>query len=128
MQLIFRLYPNLTSRKNLLLDIDYMAGEILTFAYGHLYIRSLSDGTLIKDVPTNINPWSQADRLLPGQSHHCFRVGDYYTSFITMKTIKLLLVILLVFVARNSHLFTAPGHRFLCWRWQLFHERPERTE
>jgi hypothetical protein len=39
-----------------LLDIDYAAGEILTYSTGHFYVRSLSDGSLVKDVPTYINP------------------------------------------------------------------------
>ncbi len=40
-----------------LLDIDYTAREILTYSTGHFYVRSLSDGSLIRDVPTTINPW-----------------------------------------------------------------------
>ncbi len=58
----FSLVSEFDLKEDLLLNIDYLAGEILTYAPGHLYIRSLSDGLLIKDVPTNINPWIQADR------------------------------------------------------------------
>jgi hypothetical protein len=41
-----------------LLDIDYAAGEILTWFTGHFYVRNLSDGSLVKDVPTVINPYN----------------------------------------------------------------------
>jgi hypothetical protein len=45
----------------LLLDIDYYSGEILTFSSGHLYVRSLSDGSLKHDVRVHINPENYPD-------------------------------------------------------------------
>jgi hypothetical protein len=46
---------------HLLLDIDYYNHEMLTFSPGHLYIRSLSDGSLKYDLPVHINPENYPD-------------------------------------------------------------------
>lgn len=37
-------------------NIDYYNKEILSYSTGHLYIRSLTDGSLLKDIPINIDP------------------------------------------------------------------------
>jgi hypothetical protein len=39
-----------------LLDIDFYNDEILTFTTGHLYIRSIQNGSLISDIPVNFVP------------------------------------------------------------------------
>jgi hypothetical protein len=39
-----------------ILNIDYFSNEMLTYSDGHLYVRSFADGTLIKDIPVNIDP------------------------------------------------------------------------
>ena len=39
-----------------ILDIDYFNNEMLTWSAGHLYVRSLTDGALLNDIPVNINP------------------------------------------------------------------------
>jgi predicted Zn-ribbon and HTH transcriptional regulator len=39
-----------------LMNIDYYSGEMLTYSDGHLYVRNFADGTLIKDIPVNIDP------------------------------------------------------------------------
>jgi len=41
---------------NLILSIDYHNQEMLTYVIGHLYVRSLTDGTLVKDIPTHLDP------------------------------------------------------------------------
>lgn len=41
-----------------LLDIDFYNDEILTFVTGHLYIRSIQNGSLISDIPVNFTPQS----------------------------------------------------------------------
>ncbi len=43
------------------LDINYYNQEILTYSEGHLYIRSLSDGSLLKDIPVNFEPDNDAE-------------------------------------------------------------------
>jgi hypothetical protein len=50
----------------LLLDIDYYNNELLAYANGHLYVRSFEDGSLIKDVPINTDPftWQQTWLLI----------------------------------------------------------------
>jgi hypothetical protein len=49
-----------------LLDIDYYNHEMLTCRNGHLLVRSFTDGSLIKDIPMNINPlsWPGAWQLI----------------------------------------------------------------
>jgi hypothetical protein len=39
-----------------LLNIEYYTKEILTYKTGHLLVRSMVDGTLLKDIPINITP------------------------------------------------------------------------
>jgi hypothetical protein len=39
-----------------LMNIDYYSDEMLTYSDGHLYVRNFADGTLIKDIPVNIDP------------------------------------------------------------------------
>jgi hypothetical protein len=51
---------------DIILNIDYYSGQILTYKPGHLYIRSYLDGSLLKDIPVNIDPtdWSNACCLI----------------------------------------------------------------
>ncbi|MBZ0242107.1 MAG: hypothetical protein K8F24_02720, partial [Bacteroidales bacterium] len=39
-----------------IVDIDYYQDQLLTYVFGHLYVRSLIDGSLLYDVPFNKNP------------------------------------------------------------------------
>lgn len=41
---------------NSVLDIDFYNKEILTYNAGHLYVKSYLNGSLIKDLPVNVNP------------------------------------------------------------------------
>jgi hypothetical protein len=41
---------------NILLNIDYENNELLSFKTGHLYVRSLADGSVKYDIPFNVNP------------------------------------------------------------------------
>ena len=41
-----------------ILDIDYFNNRMLTWSAGHLFVRSLNDGTLINDIPLIIDPTS----------------------------------------------------------------------
>lgn len=43
-----------------LLNIDFRNNEFLSFAEGHLYVRSLADGTIKHDVPINFPAWEGA--------------------------------------------------------------------
>lgn len=65
---------------DLLLDIDYVNDELLTYQPGHLYIRSFVNGTLIRDVPVSFNPsdWTQACYLI----HHTIVHGRGLLYFI----------------------------------------------
>lgn len=44
---------------NDLLNIDFYSNEMLTYSEGHLYVRSILDGSLIKDIPVDFNPVTQ---------------------------------------------------------------------
>ncbi len=52
----FSEYYNFTLSDNSLLNIDYYSNEMLTYSEGHLFVRSLADGALLKDIPVNIDP------------------------------------------------------------------------
>jgi len=39
-----------------ILDIDYYNNRILTWSSGHLFVRSLTDGSLLNDVPYRLDP------------------------------------------------------------------------
>ncbi len=49
-------YYNFSFTDNSLLNIDYFSNEMLTYSEGHLFVRSLTDGSLIKDISMNIDP------------------------------------------------------------------------
>jgi len=40
---------------NMILNIDFHHNQLLTYSPGHLYIRSYTDGSLIKDLPIHID-------------------------------------------------------------------------
>jgi len=63
----FSLVSEISLKEDGLVDIDYTTGEILTYSEGHLFVRSFSDGSLIKDVPVNFNPFSESDK--------CYLIG-----------------------------------------------------
>jgi hypothetical protein len=52
----FSLIREINFDEEAFLDIDYFAGEILTWSIGHLYVRNFSDGSLVKDIPTALWP------------------------------------------------------------------------
>lgn len=62
-----------------LIDIDYTAGEILTYSDGHFYVRSLSDGSLVKDVPINVSTIVYENCCLV---NHTIVVGQGFLYFI----------------------------------------------
>lgn len=41
---------------DMIVDIDYYQDQLLTYTDGHLYVRSLIDGSLLYDVPYNNDP------------------------------------------------------------------------
>lgn len=41
---------------DMIVDIDYYQDQILTYTDGHLYVRSLIDGSLLYDIPYNNSP------------------------------------------------------------------------
>jgi hypothetical protein len=52
----FTEYYNFSLTDNSILSVDYFRNELLTYSDGHLFVRSLTDGSLIKDIPVNIDP------------------------------------------------------------------------
>lgn len=52
----FTEYYSFSLTDNSILSVDYFRNELLTYSDGHLFVRSLTDGSLIKDIPVSIDP------------------------------------------------------------------------
>ncbi len=52
--------------ERMLLDIDYYNGTLLSWSPGHLYVRNLSDGSLLHDVTYALDPgfWNNSCQLV----------------------------------------------------------------
>lgn len=51
----FSEFYNFTLTDKELLNIDFFSNEMLTYTQGHLYVRSLLDGSLIEDINVDLN-------------------------------------------------------------------------